>query len=232
MPGRGSRDHRPGGRRARRGDRLTWVATRCRLLHPPALGPRAVGVGPGRRAPLGDRCGRPHSRREPLTDPGRGRRRRSGPRPPVHGRPDPLPDGVGELPWDGPRAVAVPYRAHCPGSAALLLPDAGVLVAGDMFSDTEVPFLDLDAPDPVGDHHAALARLAAVADRHGVGVLVPGHGSVTDAAGLRRRLAADRAYLDALVAGAAMSDPRLADPWVAGEHERQVIWAGGGRRIG
>jgi len=144
----------------------------------------------------------------------------------------PLPDGVGELPWDGPRAVVVPYRAHCPGSAALLLPGAGVLVAGDMFSDTEVPFLDLDAPDPVGDHHAALARLESVADRHGVGVLVPGHGSVTDAAGLRRRLAADRAYLDALVAGAAVSDPRLADPWVAGEHERQVIWAGGGRRIG
>jgi len=95
-----------------------------------------------------------------------------------------------------------------------------------------VPFLDLDAPDPVGDHHAALARLESVADRHGVGVLVPGHGSVTDAAGLRRRLAADRAYLDALVAGASMTDPRLADPWVAGEHERQAIWAGGGRRIG
>ena len=126
----------------------------------------------------------------------------------------------------------MPYRAHCPGSAALLLPDAGVLVAGDLLSDTEVPFLDLDAPDPVGDHHAALDRLQSVADRHGVGVLVPGHGSVTDAAGLRRRLAADRAYLDALVAGASMSDPRLADPWVAGEHERQVIWAGGGRRIG
>jgi len=34
------------------------------------------------------------------------------------------------------------------------------------------------------------------------------------------------------VAGAAISDSRLADPWVAGEHERQVIWAGGGRSIG
>lgn len=138
----------------------------------------------------------------------------------------PLLGDAGRIPWNGPRAVVVPYRAHCPGSAALVLPDANVLVAGDVLSDTEVPLLDLDARDPVGDHRETLARLEAAADLHGVTVLVPGHGTVADRAGMTARAAADRAYLAALIGQAPMADTRLADPWVAGEHERQVLWAG------
>lgn len=137
----------------------------------------------------------------------------------------PLLGDAGRVPWDGPRALVVPHRAHCPGSAALVLPESGVLVAGDLLSDTEVPLLDLDARDPVGDHSEALIRIERAADRHGVSVVVPGHGTVTDRTGMLARTAADRRYLDALVGAGPMDDERLGDPWVASEHERQVLWA-------
>lgn len=137
-----------------------------------------------------------------------------------------------EVPWSGPRAVAVAHRAHCVGSAAVVLPDTGVLVAGDLLSDHEVPLLDVDSPDPVGDHLAALDALEAAAARWGVRVLVPGHGTPTDASGLAARLRADRAYLGALgdavrgssegAADAAGDDPRLADPEQRAQHEDQL----------
>ena len=95
-----------------------------------------------------------------------------------------------------------------------------------------MPLLDLDATDPVGDHLVALTRLEHAAAQHGAAVLIPGHGTVTDTAGLRDRLAADRAYLAALMAGGPFDDPRLADAWVAGEHERLALWARGGRPVG
>lgn len=126
------------------------------------------------------------------------------------------------LPWAGPRVRVVPHRAHCPGHAALVLPDAGVLLAGDMLSDLEIPLLDVAADDPVEDYRAALALLEDVAEADGVKVLVPGHGRVGDADELARRLAADRAYLDALVHGRTPDDPRLATPWLAQEHARHV----------
>lgn len=137
----------------------------------------------------------------------------------------PLPDDAGEVPWEGPRAVVVPYRGHCPGSAALLLAASGVLVAGDMLSDTETPLLDLTAADPVGDYVAGLDALEGVAADADVRVLVPGHGTVADRAGLHRRAAADRAYLDSLAAGRSPEDPRLTNPWIVAEHRRQVDWA-------
>jgi len=140
------------------------------------------------------------------------------------GRLTALPDASGDLPWSGPAAVVVPHDAHSPGSAMLLLPEHGVLCAGDLVSDREVPLIDLDAPDPVGDHLAALSLVEDLLDAHEVRAVVPGHGTVTDADGARARVAADRAYLTTL-RGGDVSDPRLADPWVAGEHERQVTWA-------
>lgn len=125
------------------------------------------------------------------------------------------------LPWSR-EVVVVPYPAHAPGSAALVVTDVGVLVAGDVLSDLEVPLLDLTSADPLGEHARALDRLEATAVEHRVQVLVPGHGRVTDAAGLRGRLAADRAYLAAVAGGRTPDDPRLAHPWVRAEHERQL----------
>ncbi len=145
------------------------------------------------------------------------------------GRLTPLPDEGATVPWPGPRTVVVPHRAHCPGSAALVVPERRVLCAGDLLSDREVPLLDLDVPDPVGEHLRALDLLEAALDEHAVRAVVPGHGTVTDPSGARRRADADRAYLSALVSGAPVVDGRLDDPWVAAQHERQAIWASGGR---
>ena len=46
-----------------------------------------------------------------------------------------------EIPWRGPRAAVLAHDAHAPGHGAVFLPDTGVLVAGDMCSDTEIPLL-------------------------------------------------------------------------------------------
>jgi glyoxylase-like metal-dependent hydrolase (beta-lactamase superfamily II) len=142
--------------------------------------------------------------------------------PALFGRLTALDPGSDEIPWAGPRALVVPHRAHCPGHAALVLPDARVILVGDMLSDLEIPLLDLDADDPVGDYHDALDLLERTATEHRVEVLVPGHGHVGDRRELDRRLAVDRAYLDALAAGLDPHDARLATPWLAHEHAGHV----------
>ena len=112
------------------------------------------------------------------------------------------------------------HDGHAPGHGAVFLPGPGVLVAGDMCSDVEIPLLDLAAPDPLGDYRTGLERLAAVAGVHQV---VPGHGHVGDANEFRRRLAADAAYLDALALGQPFGDSRLPGPgWLQDTHEEQM----------
>jgi hypothetical protein len=49
---------------------------------------------------------------------------------------------------------------------------------------------------------------------------VPGHGHVGDADELRRRLALDAAYLDAVASGKPTDDPRLADCGLDAGHAR------------
>lgn len=128
----------------------------------------------------------------------------------------------GDLPWAGPRAVVVPHEGHCPGHAGLVLPAAGVLLAGDMLSELEIPLLDVKAADPLADYRAGLDALEAAAARHRIRVLVPGHGHAGDAAELARRLAADRRYLEDLEAGRPSDDERLRTPWLAQEHAAHV----------
>jgi hydroxyacylglutathione hydrolase len=127
-----------------------------------------------------------------------------------------------EIGWPGPRALVYPHDAHAPGHGAVLLPDSGVLIAGDMCSDIEIPLPDLDAPDPFGGYRAGLATLAGIA---GVTAVVPGHGHVGDAAEFRRRLAADLAYLDAVAAGDDHPDSRLTEDWLRAEHARALTRA-------
>ena len=127
-----------------------------------------------------------------------------------------------------PRAVAVAARRRsalageaaemAPGHGAVFLPATGVLVAGDMCSDAEIPLLDRDAADPFGGYRHGLGVLAGLP---GVRVVVPGHGRPGDAAEFRRRVAADFGYLDAVEAGREPADPRLAASWLRTEHDRQ-----------
>ena len=126
------------------------------------------------------------------------------------------------IPWDGPQARLIVHDGHAPGHGAVFLPDSGVLLAGDMCSDVEIPLLDTVAKDPLGDYRTGVERLASVP---GVRRVVPGHGHVGDAAELRRRLDLDTAYLDAVSAGRPCEDPRLtaeSPAWMRGMHESQV----------
>ncbi|HXP20851.1 MAG TPA: MBL fold metallo-hydrolase [Streptosporangiaceae bacterium] len=136
----------------------------------------------------------------------------------LFGRLTPLVPGSASLPWDGPEALILTHDGHAPGHSAVFLPDSGTLVAGDMCSDIEIPLLDLDQPDPVGDYRAGLDLLAALPVR----LLIPGHGNAGDGAEFRRRVAADIAYLDALEHGRDPGDPRLSLDWLTDEHQRHV----------
>jgi hydroxyacylglutathione hydrolase len=126
------------------------------------------------------------------------------------------------IPWDGPAARLVVHDGHAPGHGAVFLPDCGVLIAGDMCSDMEIPLLDTAATDPLGDYRTGMERLASVP---GVRQVVPGHGHVGDAGEFRRRLGLDSAYLDTVLRGEPFGDPRLtaASPeWMHTTHDEQV----------
>jgi glyoxylase-like metal-dependent hydrolase (beta-lactamase superfamily II) len=132
----------------------------------------------------------------------------------IAGRLQPLQDG--SLPWSGPRAEFIEHDAHAPGHLALLLAGPGVLVAGDMLSDVELPM-------PTGEeslqgYAEGLERLrgAVLAARW----VVPGHGSPT--ARPLERYDADRRYVDDLIAGRRSADPRILDPENAGLHEENL----------
>ena len=121
--------------------------------------------------------------------------------------------------WDGPTAELIVHDGHAPGHGAVFLPEAGVLVAGDMCSDVEIPLLDTEAEDAFGDYRAGLAALAAVP---GVRQVVPGHGHVGDGAEFRRRLAADSGYLDALALREPFEDPRITEDWMREAHDSHL----------
>ena len=125
------------------------------------------------------------------------------------------------VPWDGPAARVIAHDGHALGHGAVFLPDTGVLVAGDMCSDVEIPLHDLAAADPLGNYRTGMERLASVP---GVRQVVPGHGHVGDAGEFRRRLALDAAYMDAVAGGKPSGDPRLADceKWLRITHGEQV----------
>lgn len=127
-----------------------------------------------------------------------------------------------EIPWDGPRAVVVSHDAHAPGHGALFLPACGVLIAGDMCSDIEIPLLDMRRADPFGGYRHGLGSLASLT---GVRAVVPGHGHVGGASEFRRRVSADQAYLDAVAAGRDYADPRLTQDWLRAEHARHLALA-------
>ena len=77
---------------------------------------------------------------------------------------------------------------HAPDQLVITHAASGVLWAGDMLSDLEIPLVS----HSLAAYERTLARLAELDIR----VLIPGHGQPTgDPAEIRARLAADRAYL-------------------------------------
>ena len=135
----------------------------------------------------------------------------------------PLPADGGPLP-----GKLVEHQAHAAGHAAVLLADRRVLIAGDMLSDVLIPLLDSRRPDQVGAYETALDRLGAAVRQ--VDVVVPGHGAVAEGPEVAARLAADRAYIDALRRGEEPVDARLGPDtqWLAGPHQSNMDQAGRG----
>jgi glyoxylase-like metal-dependent hydrolase (beta-lactamase superfamily II) len=137
-----------------------------------------------------------------------------------------LPQTPGYVPWAGPAVRVIEHQAHAPGHAALVIESRGVLIAGDMLSDVEIPLLDLSAEDPYDDYLTALQLLEDATTE--VTVAVPGHGSVARQAQIGRRIDADRTYVQALQVGRDPADPRVGPlatygrDWLPGEHQRQV----------
>jgi glyoxylase-like metal-dependent hydrolase (beta-lactamase superfamily II) len=144
----------------------------------------------------------------------------------LFGRITGLPAETARIPWEGPQVRIIEHQAHAQGHAALFIGERGVLVAGDMLSDILIPFLDLEAADPIKDYLAALRLLEGVADD--VDVLIPGHGSVGGADQVRVRIDQDRAYVQALHDGAVPDDARVGpsatfgEDWLPGVHEWQL----------
>ena len=135
-----------------------------------------------------------------------------------------LPAEAAQIPWDGPKVRIIEHQAHAPGHAALLIEERGVLVAGDMLSDILMPFLDLDAANPLEDYLAALLLFENVAGD--VVAVIPGHGSAGGAEQLRARITQDRAYVQALRDGGAPDDPRVGPSapldWLPDVHRWQL----------
>jgi glyoxylase-like metal-dependent hydrolase (beta-lactamase superfamily II) len=127
----------------------------------------------------------------------------------------PLPADGGPVPGE-----LVEHEAHAVGHAAVLLADRGVLLAGDMLSDVLIPLLDARRPGQLSAYEAALDRLEKAA--HDVDVLVPGHGAVARGPEIAARVAADRAYLDAVRRGDEPVDVRLEQDWLSGPHQANV----------
>jgi glyoxylase-like metal-dependent hydrolase (beta-lactamase superfamily II) len=132
----------------------------------------------------------------------------------------PLPADGGPVPGE-----IIEHRAHAIGHAAILLADRGVLLAGDMLSDILIPIFDSRQDDQVGAYETALDRLGEAA--RGVDVMVPGHGAVAKGPEVAARVAADRAYIDALRREEEPVDARLEPDWVSGIHESNLEAARG-----
>ncbi len=100
-------------------------------------------------------------------------------------------------PW---RLVARQAPGHCESQITIHLPAARLLIAGDMLSDLEIPWLDR-GPAAYAD---TLRNLLPLVQRGEVETLIPGHGSpARGAAAVLARLRRDLDYLEALATGVA-----------------------------
>lgn len=123
--------------------------------------------------------------------------------------------------WTGPTLRLHVHDAHAPHHLAVEIPDLGVLVAGDMLSDLELPMPDQRDTDLV-TYRTGLESLGDVVRRSRL--VVPGHGSVGDDP--VARWDADRRYLDDLATRGTSDDPRIAHDGMAELHAQNLARAG------
>ena len=98
-------------------------------------------------------------------------------------------------PW---RVVWRDAFGHCDSQLNLHLPESRTLIAADMLSDIEIPWLNR----PPAIYRATLDALVPLAEHDAIETLIPGHGAIArDADAVRARIQRDLDYLDALEAG-------------------------------
>jgi glyoxylase-like metal-dependent hydrolase (beta-lactamase superfamily II) len=124
------------------------------------------------------------------------------------------------LEWTGPTIRLHVHDAHAPHHLALELVDLGVLVAGDMLSDVELPMPADDDADLV-TYRTGFESLEPLVRR--ARLLIPGHGSVTDRP--LDRYDADARYLDEIERSGSSSDPRIDLPDMPELHEANLVRA-------
>lgn len=115
--------------------------------------------------------------------------------------------------------------AHTDGDAAILFPEAKLLFTGDAQFHHMFPFIDLDSGGSYAGYVAAQQQLLALA---GEGVrIVPGHGDITDHAGLAedlRVLQDAHARVAALVGEGLSADEVVARNPLA-QYDAEYSWA-------
>ncbi|MEO6701165.1 MAG: MBL fold metallo-hydrolase [Jatrophihabitantaceae bacterium] len=124
---------------------------------------------------------------------------------------------VEDLPGsDAEPVLLIEHDGHAPGHTALWLAERRVLIAGDMLSEIELPLPH--NPDDLASYLNGLEVLAPYVSK--AAVLIPGHGSPSFHP--VERLDADRRYLDALIAGIEVADPRRELAGMAEIHQRNL----------
>lgn len=95
----------------------------------------------------------------------------------------------------GQRLVFRDAFGHCDHQLSIHLPERRLLLAADMLSDIEIPFLDR----PPAVQAATLRGLVPLLERGEIHTLVPGHGAIARGAGaIRARFERDLDYLERL----------------------------------
>ena len=105
-------------------------------------------------------------------------------------------------------------KAHTDGDAAVYFPGANVIHTGDILFHGIFPFIDLDNGGTVDGYIAAQQEIWSMADDETK--IIPGHGSLTDKAGMKAdidMLVDGKALVKALVdKGMSIDDVIAADP--------------------
>ena len=97
-------------------------------------------------------------------------------------------------PW---RLVPREAPGHCDSQISAHLPDRRLLLAGDLLSDLEIPWLDREP----AAYRRTLERIGMLAGAGEIETLVPGHGAIARGrTAVLERLHRDLGYLDSLVA--------------------------------
>ena len=106
-----------------------------------------------------------------------------------------LPKSGGETTIGSFAAVCHPAPGHTPDGFAVLLPEEGLLIAGDHLSLQEVPFIE----DSAWRYRDTLHMLTGVIEQDRPALVVIGHGPPHQSDAALRVAAEDIAYVEALI---------------------------------